>query len=178
MPRRISPPMKIGTKLNIPQIQIVESFAQGKDFNWVMNHVLHVPPEPDKASDPEGWREWKRTRDRAHRLIHRTCDHPDFLDYYNRYIMKVMGYHTFGKAVNKISEQIDDPNGWLANKAANDAIGLLKGPIAGVEDNTVTVRIEGMPELGEPDAGMEALEKPVDGMVVIGEPEPIEEERE
>lgn len=56
------------------------------------------------------------------------------------------------RAVNKISEQIDSKEGWLANKAANDAINLAKSTsIFQTEDNSVTVRIEGMPELGSPE---------------------------
>lgn len=58
------------------------------------------------------------------------------------------------RAVNKISEQIDSKEGWLANKAANDAINLAKSTsIFQTEDNSVTVRIEGMPELGSPEEG-------------------------
>lgn len=56
------------------------------------------------------------------------------------------------EAIKKIKSQIRDDNGWLANKAANDSLSFAKPLIWGEDDRTVSVKIEGMPELGSPDA--------------------------
>lgn len=56
------------------------------------------------------------------------------------------------EALKRIKSQIRDDNGWLANKAANDSLTFAKPLIWGEDDRTVSVKIEGMPELGSPDA--------------------------
>jgi hypothetical protein len=75
---------------------------------------------------------------------------PAFLEYY-RSIVTEWSVHNVGRALLKIADQINDPNSWLANKAANDILTQSKRMIIGDEENTVTVKIEGMPELGEPE---------------------------
>jgi hypothetical protein len=56
------------------------------------------------------------------------------------------------KAVGRLENQVDDSNGWLANKAANDIFNLAKTTgIFQDEDKAITVRIDGMPEIGSPD---------------------------
>jgi len=55
-------------------------------------------------------------------------------------------------AMNRIKRQVDDDNGWLANKAANDVIGLARTTsVFTSEEKAVRVQIEGMPDLGTPD---------------------------
>ena len=76
---------------------------------------------------------------------------PAFLDYY-RSIITEWSVHNVGRALMRLSTQIDDSSPWLANKAANDILTQSKRMITGNEENTVTVKIEGMPELGEPEA--------------------------
>lgn len=55
-------------------------------------------------------------------------------------------------AIRRLDDQIDNPNDWVANKAANDFLGLAKtlGVIRS-EETAVKVQIEGMPDLGTPD---------------------------
>ena len=56
------------------------------------------------------------------------------------------------RAVSRISQQIDSKEGWLANKAANDVVNLAKTTsVFQSDDKSVTVKIEGMPEIGSPD---------------------------
>ena len=73
-----------------------------------------------------------------------------FQDYY-RSIITEWSVHHVGKALLKIASQMDNDNPWLANKAANDVITQSKPLISGDEDNTLVVKVEGMPELGEPE---------------------------
>ena len=57
-----------------------------------------------------------------------------------------------GKAYRKLAAQIDaDDQPWLANKAANDILNHGKQMIFGADENTVTVHVAGMPEIGSPD---------------------------
>ena len=65
------------------------------------------------------------------------------------------GRKMLSKGLRKIKQQIDSEQDWLANKAANDVVNFAKGRVFGDEDKTVTVKIEGMPELGVPDKAEE-----------------------
>ena len=73
-----------------------------------------------------------------------------FQEYY-RSIISEWSLHHVGKALNKLAEQIDSDKPWVANKAANDVILHSKAMITGTDDNTVVVKVEGMPELGTPE---------------------------
>ena len=56
------------------------------------------------------------------------------------------------KAYRRLNAQIDDEQQpWLANKAANDILNHGKQMIFGADENTVTVHVAGMPEIGSPD---------------------------
>lgn len=72
-----------------------------------------------------------------------------FQEYY-RTIITEWSVHNVGRALQKLAAQIDDPSPWLANKAANDILNQSKKMITGNDENTINVKVEGMPELGEP----------------------------
>ena len=72
-----------------------------------------------------------------------------YLEYYRSLITEWSSKHV-GAALNKLAEQINDPNGWLANKAANDVLAQSKA-FTGSDENTVVVKVEGMPEMGVPE---------------------------
>lgn len=59
--------------------------------------------------------------------------------------------HNVGKALNKLSEQVNSNKPWLANKAANDVL-IQSKPFLGNDDNTVVIRMESGIDLGSPDA--------------------------
>lgn len=73
-----------------------------------------------------------------------------FAEYY-RSLITEWSVHHVGKALNTIAKQMDDPSPWMANKAANDVLLQSKSFITGVDDNTVLVKVEGMPEIGTPE---------------------------
>ena len=92
------------------------------------------------------------------KVIKKLCEDETFMEYY-RSIITEWTYHNVGPALNKLAEQINcdkEDNTikakWLANKAANDVLLQSKLVMNGADDNTMVVKIEGMPELGEPDA--------------------------
>lgn len=74
-----------------------------------------------------------------------------FQNYYKSLITE-WTVHNVGKALKKLSEQIDHEQPWLANKAANDILQRVPKSMLGEEDeNTVVVKVEGMPEIGSPE---------------------------
>lgn len=75
---------------------------------------------------------------------------PCYLDTWKDEVQRVCISAT-SEALKKIRAQIRDDNGWLANKAANDNLNFAKPLIWGEDDKALTVKIEGMPELGTPD---------------------------
>lgn len=66
------------------------------------------------------------------------------------------------RAARKLSEQIEDGNGWLANKAANDVLTRFGPAVLGEESKQIVVRVEGMPELGAPEIGEQVTSADVD----------------
>ena len=73
-----------------------------------------------------------------------------FQEYY-RSLVTEWSVHHAGKALLTISDQLSSNQPWLANKAANDVLTYSKALINGVDDNTVLIKFEGMPEIGTPD---------------------------
>lgn len=73
-----------------------------------------------------------------------------FQEYY-RSLITEWSVHHVGKALDTIAKQMDNSNPWLANKAANDVITQSKPLITGMDDGTVVIKVEGMPELGTPE---------------------------
>ena len=90
----------------------------------------------------------KRLRNGKARLRNLRKDEK-FQEYYKSIITEWTA-RNIGKALNKLAEQIDSKQPWLANKAANDVLVQSK-PFMTDSDNTVVVRMEGLPELGSPD---------------------------
>ena len=97
---------------------------------------------PEKTSDKEIKSACNRIR-----MLRRT---DKFQEYYRTLVTEWSAHHV-GKALNKLVEQIDSDQAWLANKAANDVIQHSKQMMTGMDDGTVVVKVEGMPELGTPD---------------------------
>lgn len=73
-----------------------------------------------------------------------------FQEYY-RTLVTEWSVHHVGRALQKLSDQIDSNQPWLANKAANDVLLQSKQMMTGMDDGTLVVKVEGMPELGTPD---------------------------
>ena len=73
-----------------------------------------------------------------------------FMEYY-RSIITEWNTHSVGPALKKLRSQLDSDKDWLANKAANDILNNTKAIMTGADENTMVVKFEGMPELGEPE---------------------------
>ena len=110
---------------------------RGMDEEWIVDDLFH--PGPDKKK--RGYYKQKLTRIRKN---------PKFQEYYKSLVTE-WSVHNLGKALTKLSEQIDSDQAWLANKAANDVLQRAQKMVMGEDENTVHVKIEGMPEIGVPD---------------------------
>lgn len=114
--------------------------ARGEDHETVLREVFG----PDYVTDSvkKHAAESKMTRWR-----HR----PDFQAIWDDEIRAVVKLCIPG-AVKRIRRQVDDENGWIANKASNDVINLAKTTgIFQTDEKAINVKIEGLPELGSPD---------------------------
>ena len=95
-------------------------------------------------ADTKGKKEQKR------KLLRKLPENETFMEFY-RGIIQQWTINSVGPALQKIRSQMDSEKEWLANKAANDIIQQSKLVMTGADDNTVVVKLEGMPDLGSPD---------------------------
>ena len=121
------------------EIDVAQLVFQGKSNKEIAMEVLDADPKD------------KNDMLKKIKRIKRLLDSPKFEDYYKSMI-KEWTIHNVGKALNKLSEQIDHEAPWLANKAANDVLQRAPKTMIGDDsENTVVVKVEGMPELGVPE---------------------------
>lgn len=105
----------------------------------------------DKEIIKEIWPEktTKQQIENARRNLINLRKDEKFKEYYQTLIQQ-WSIHHVGPALATIAEQLRDKNHWLRNKAANDILNQSK-TLMGNDENTVVVKVEGMPELGVPD---------------------------
>ena len=82
--------------------------------------------------------------------LSRLRKHPAYLETWKDEVGKV-SMKMMNKGLKKIMAQMDANEPWLANKAANDGVNFARSRVFAEEDRAVTVRIEGMPDIGTPD---------------------------
>ena len=144
--------------LSARQLLCVEAVFQGRSNEDIIANIFG-----GKKDDPASW---KRARD----AFNKTKASPRFIEYYNSMVTEFR-VHNYGKAMNKIAQLVEDPNPWVALQAANRMVNHTERAVVSPEENAVTVKIEGMPALGEPtaeetDALPEAQPIPVEAEVV------------
>lgn len=77
--------------------------------------------------------------------------HPKYEEVWKDEVRKQC-FSMMSEGLKTIRKQMkDDSQPWLLNKAANDAISFAGKKIYGNDENTVTVNIQGMPDIGSPD---------------------------
>ncbi|MBP5474652.1 MAG: hypothetical protein J6X83_00080 [Methanomicrobium sp.] len=92
----------------------------------------------------------KEKREGKRKVIRRLKKDEKFQEYYKSLVIE-WSVHNVGKALNKLSEQVDSDKPWIANKAANDVLLHSKQFISDGEDKTVVVRFDSGIDLGEPE---------------------------
>ena len=121
------------------EIDVAQLVFQGKSNKEIAIEVLDA--------DPKDRNDLLKKVKRVKRLT----ESKKFEEYYKS-LIKEWTIHNVGKALNKLSEQIDSNQPWLANKASNDILQRAPKTLIGDDsENTVVVKVEGMPELGVPE---------------------------
>ena len=82
--------------------------------------------------------------------LSRLRKHPMYLETWKDEVGKV-SIKLMNKGLKKIMAQMDANEPWLANKAANDGVNFARSRVFAEEDRAISVKIEGMPDLGTPD---------------------------
>lgn len=128
-------------EMSVKQEKFIRMKAQGKSRAEILKEIFNLDMET--ASERE-----------IRNADNRMCDwkkHPEYERVWKSEIRDVLLGIT-GEAVQVIAGQLNKTElPWLQNKAANDILNYGKQQIYGNEENEVTIRIEGMPELGMPD---------------------------
>jgi len=134
--------------LNVKQAKICRMLAEGFTEDQVCREWFGVTDE----STPQ-------QRTKAKTALRRLYKLPGWAECY-RSIVHSLAWDLHGRAVKRIAKQMDDNNGWLANKACNDVLTRFGPAVMGENDSQIKVIIEGMPTLGAPpvDVGTEADE--------------------
>lgn len=121
------------------QIDVAWKVFQGYSDEQIAIEVLNA----DK-NDPKDFR---RKKDRIRSLLQTK----QFNEFYQSMIKEWM-VHNAGKALCKLSQQVDHEQPWLANKAANDILNRIpKSMLTEEDESTIHIVVEGAPELGTPD---------------------------
>lgn len=129
------------TKYNVKQDLFVRMEARGESRRDILREVFGV----DIDNDDE------KTIHNADAAMSRWRKFPCYEETWKDEVKRI-SYAMTSKAIRKIDQQIDNQNDWLANKAANDALNFSRPHVFGDEEKAITVKVEGMPELGTPNA--------------------------
>lgn len=124
------------------QFRAITLLAQGWPYDRVAQVIWDV-------TDGNGVIVDAKMKD-AQKTLRKWLKDPKISEAYREYVKEDI-MPTIMKSIRRIDAQVDDSNGWLANKAANDILTRFGSILMGEEDKTIRVQITGMPELGEPD---------------------------
>ena len=122
----------------------IESFirmeARGEDHATVLEKIFG----PESVTDPV-------KKNAAESAMHRWRTRPDAKAIWDDEVREIVK-QCIPRAMSRISKQIDSKEGWLANKAANDVVNLAKTTsIFQTDEKAITVKIEGLPDIGSPE---------------------------
>lgn len=125
------------------QMQAVRLISDGLSTKEVARLVFDVRDDANPAINDD------KKIQKGMEKIRRWMRDPKVMEAYRAVLREAM-MPAMGKASAKLVQQIDNGNGWLANKAANDVLTRFGPLVLGEEDKQITVKVEGMPELGAP----------------------------
>lgn len=120
------------------QLRIAEYLFLGKTEQEVVEMIWGVTKD-----DPH----WRRYADKIRRLRKTQ----KYEEYYNSQVA-LARRRGYGRALNRLLGMVDDPNPWVALQASNSVLSHTEKAVISEEENTVTVKIEGLPALGTPES--------------------------
>jgi len=86
----------------------------------------------------------------AEARVSQWCGEPEFQAYY-RELVKREAIPRYSRAMSVFDRQLEDENPWVAQGAAREIVNQVKPMVLGEGAQEIVVRVEGAPELGEPD---------------------------
>lgn len=120
----------------------IQMKAQDCSQAEIMQEIFGLGPDADPKEE-----------NKARQQCWRWRQHPSFDDLFEqeiRNILRIAGSEAVKVLVSQMKDK-DQP--WLQNKAANDVMNHRKQLVYGDDEKQITVKVEGMPELGIPDQG-------------------------
>ena len=123
--------------LSARQLCCVEAVFQGRSDDWICENIFNAKKEDKKA--------WTAAKDK----LRKTKQSPRFEEYYNSMVTEFR-VHGYGKAMHRLVDLVDNPNDWVAIQAANSVLNHTEKAVVSEKESQITVKIEGLPEIGVP----------------------------
>lgn len=128
-----------------PMTGKIEAFirmeARGESADDILRKIFNLDPETCSFDEKN------KAYQQMWRWRHRDDVQPIWDDEIRSFVRQCVP-----SAVNRLKSQVEDKNGWLANKAANDVVNLAKTTsIFQSDEKAINVKIEGLPDIGSPD---------------------------
>ena len=133
MPARQGPK----AELTVQQDQFVRMEANGISGPDIIKALWNASPEDSNYHAYEC-------------RLSRWRKHPKYTEVWMDEVRK-NDFGDYVKARKTLRKSMDDPDHWLAMQSAVNVMTTAGKRIYGNEDNTVSVRIEGLPDIGSPD---------------------------
>ncbi len=76
---------------------------------------------------------------------------PECIEAYRK-MLSVKGYDRYARAMKVLDKQMDGDNAWVAQGAAREVANRYHDAVTGEASREVIIKVEGMPDLGMPDA--------------------------
>jgi len=132
------------------QLQALQMRADGKSDQEIARIIFD-------CTDGNGGADEKK-EERAIGIVRKWFKTPRMVDAYRQYMSDLL-VSFMGPAVKKLGEELTMPQTpWLENKAANDILSRAFPIVFGEEEKSIVVKVEGMPDLGTPDADEETVD--------------------
>ena len=116
--------------------------ADGKSLEEIAIIIFDVTNENQGTDEEKMWK--------AINTLRKWFRDPKVVEAYKEIIKETI-MPCLSKSLKRLGKQIDDSNGWLANKAANDMLTRYGNFVFDEDDKTIHIQVEGMPELGTPE---------------------------
>ena len=128
--------------INAKQARVIRMIAEGKPLDWIMMVEYGLDP-----NNPEHKNRIKATKTQITRWTH----DPKVMECY-RAILRECAMYGVGKANSVLIKTMDSGNEWAAMQAAQGYLARYGDVVMGEDQKETVIRIEGMPQLGTPNA--------------------------
>ena len=117
----------------------VRLLFEGNSYLDTAKQVFEISPD---APPKEGYMKSN--------LLRKWMEDPEMIAEYRK-LQRTEAMPRYAKAMNVLEKQLGSRNEWVAQGAAREIATRFEQKLMGAEETEIVVRIEGAPELGEPD---------------------------